>query len=132
MRRRGGAKEVTELDQPVDLQWQEVVGLLPFTEGFDERDPSEARQFYSKPLSSVMGAGGSWLENAVIAGRVPDLASIRLALRANQVLALGQLPASVDDSSTNAETVSYYRHQYQELSELIGSFVAELDESQAA
>jgi hypothetical protein len=119
---------VDELGEMVELRWQQVVGLLPFAEAFDEDDQSEARQFYGNPLSSVMGGGGPWLEVAVIAGYVPDLASIRLALRANQALALSELRASVEDGSANAETVSWYRRQYQGLSELIGGFVAELEE----
>jgi hypothetical protein len=122
--------EIVEVDEIVELQRQQVEELIPFAESFNGDDQwEEARQFYGDPLSCLMGAGGPWLEVAVLGGHVPDLASIALAVRANHVLALSELRACVGDEPPSAKTVSAaYRREYQELSELIGGFLAELEE----
>src|SRR6478736_5323184 len=111
----------------LDLSKEQVAALLPHSPGFCEV-PEEAEQFYGRPLSSVMGAGGAWLEDAIVAGYVPDLASIGLALRASQALAIDEVRYArghPEDGSGSREVMVDYRDRYRGLVELLEGFVGE-------
>lgn len=119
-------------DSMNDLSWEQVVALLPFTECFDKDNPWEAAQFYRDPAWSVMGVGGAWLEDGIVAGHIPHFGSIGLALRATQVVAIEELRQArqnpAEASSWPGPTAGSYRSDYLDMIELLEGFVAELEQ----
>ena len=95
----------------------------------------DAQPAYATPLSEVIAeyhdgpfGGSEWLEAAVIAGHVPYLEGIVLALRARhrlyrQAILEHEAKGSIDD----ARRATSVRNEYRRIAALLEGFAADMD-----
>lgn len=110
----------------VDLSYREVLKLVAYTCDFADGELPP----HGQPLSEVIGNSGGrdWLEAAVLAGYLPHVEGIELALRGCHALHLRQLDECVrEDVLGDALGWTMMADDYRQLAALLESQAAELE-----